>query len=430
MSDELRQPCFDEGHVVAERYEILEAVGQGTTGTVYRARDLWCDTDQEIVALKAIHPHLHSDRQIFGRVRREVKILKQIEGPNLVKLLDYIEDEGLLLISLEYVDGPSLDSYVEQRGPVPLSEIIAIVEQICAALNTAHQAGIIHRDLKPSNVLVEGTRPLEELGDDDVPPSFLEELKVKVVDFGLAKIVAGEMTGTALTEADMIFGTPDYMSPEQVAGDELDPRSDVYAAAVLLYELVSGKVPFDAPSALATMTAHLHEPPSPPSEKAPDRGIPPGLDAVILRALSKKPDDRFDSAEAFARALREADLTPSTRKGEDGRSDTDEQAPAPPEEGGDTGLAHSETAIHNTLNSELDSETPKGRGAKVRVVVREGSPESDPASSTKPQASGRGRSHPPSSMGTTDGETRVWTVVAVLFALAAVAAGIFLGIRS
>ncbi len=427
MSDqELRLPCFDEGHVVAERYEILEAVGQGTTGTVYRARDLWCDTDQEIVALKAIHPHLHSDKQIFGRVRREVKILQQIEGPNLVKLLDYIEDDGLLLISLDYVDGPSLDTYLEKRGPMPLSEVIAIVEQICAALTSAHDAGIIHRDLKPSNVLVEGTRPLEDLGEDDVPPSFLEELKIKVVDFGLAKIVAGDMTGTALTEADMIFGTPDYMSPEQVAGDELDPRSDVYAAAVLLYELVCGKVPFDAPSALATMTAHLHDPPPPPSAKAPDRDIPPGLDAVILRALSKKPEERFASAKDFARALRNADMTPAAD--DDWGSDTDEQ-PLPTEAEGDTGLAHSETAIHNTLNSEQDTETPTGQGAKVRVVVREGTPDSKPSSTPRSRPSTRPRSQPPSSMGTTAGETRLWTVVAVVFALAAVAAGIFFGIR-
>lgn len=423
--DELRHPCFDEGHVVAERYEILEAVGQGTTGTVYRARDLWCDTDREIVALKAIHPHLHSDKQIFGRVRREVKILKQIEGPNLVKLLDYIEDDGLLLISLEYVDGPSLDTYLEKRGPMPLSEIIAIVEQICAALTSAHDAGIIHRDLKPSNVLVEGTRPLEDLGEDDVPPSFLEELKVKVVDFGLAKIVAGDMTGTALTEADMIFGTPDYMSPEQVAGDELDPRSDVYAAAVLLYELVCGKVPFDAPSALATMTAHLHDPPPPPSVRAPERDIPPGIDAVVLRALSKKPEERFESAKAFARALRGADLTPDN---DDRTTEVDASVP-PGEATGDTGLAHSETAIHNTLNSEQDSQTPTGQGAKVRVVVRESTPESKPTSTPRSRPSTRPRSQPPSSMGTTASETRLWTVLAVVFALAAVAAGIFFGIR-
>lgn len=424
--DARRSPSFEEGHVVAERYEILEAVGQGTTGTVYRARDLWCDTAHEIVALKAIHPHLHSDRQIFGRVRREVQILKQIEGPNLVKLLDYIEDDGLLLISLEYVDGPSLDSYLGERGPLPLREAIAIVDQICAALTTAHDAGIIHRDLKPSNVLVEGTRPPGELGEDEAPPSFLEELTLKVVDFGLAKIVAGEMTGTALTEADMIFGTPDYMSPEQVSGDELDARSDVYAAAVLLYELVCGKVPFDTPTALATMTAHLNDTPPTPSRCVPDRTVPPDIDRVILKAMSKDPAERYASAADFARALGDADLTisPDTT----GLADT---APGSDEENADTGLAHSPTAIHNTLSSEKDTETPTGQGAKVRVVVRESSsPSNSPSSSPRSQPPPRPRSQPPSSLGTTDGETRIWTVVAILFALAAVAAGVMFGVKS
>ena len=137
------------GDVVAERYEILEVLGRGVSGTVYRARDLYVDSGHEIVALKAIHAHLHTDRQIRGRFRREVEILSKLEGPHLCRLLECVEEDGLLLIALEYVDGPSLDTYVARHGPLANVEIVAIVRQICAALDKAHATGIVHRDLKP-----------------------------------------------------------------------------------------------------------------------------------------------------------------------------------------------------------------------------------------------------------------------------------------
>ncbi|MEQ9320559.1 MAG: serine/threonine-protein kinase, partial [Polyangiaceae bacterium] len=289
------------GDVVAERYEILEVLGRGVSGTVYRARDLYVDSGHEIVALKAIHAHLHTDRQIRGRFRREVEILSKLEGPHLCRLLECVEEDGLLLIALEYVDGPSLDTYVARHGPLANVEIVAIVRQICAALDKAHATGIVHRDLKPSNVLIEGFRPTTEDGDDP-PQSFLRELSVKVVDFGLAKVVVGDGSGTALTEQDMIFGTPDYMAPEQVSGDELDKRCDVYAAGVILYELLVGAVPFDTPSPLTTMAAHLNEP-VPVASRHADRPIGEALDAVLEKALAKKPDDRYPTAGELAEAL-------------------------------------------------------------------------------------------------------------------------------
>ncbi|MCA9624202.1 MAG: serine/threonine protein kinase, partial [Myxococcales bacterium] len=135
------------GRVVAERYEILEILGRGTSGTVYKARDLYLDSDQEIVALKVIHPRLHSDRQIYGRFRREAAILERLEGDHLCKMLDCVEEDGLLLITLEYVDGPSLDRYLEQVGALPPAEAVEIVRQICRALAKAHEQGVVHRDL-------------------------------------------------------------------------------------------------------------------------------------------------------------------------------------------------------------------------------------------------------------------------------------------
>ncbi|MBW2457686.1 MAG: serine/threonine protein kinase, partial [Deltaproteobacteria bacterium] len=141
---------FEIGRVVAERYEILAVIGSGTSGTVYRARDLHVDVDQEIVALKVVHPHLHSDRQIFGRFRREVKILQKLQGPHLCRLLETFEDDGLLMIALEHVDGPSLEDYLDVHGPLPDFEALAIMSQVCKALQVAHDKGVVHRDLKPS----------------------------------------------------------------------------------------------------------------------------------------------------------------------------------------------------------------------------------------------------------------------------------------
>src|SRR5690606_12623275 len=154
-----------------------------------------------------------------------------------------------------------------------------IMQQICAALSAAHAAGVVHRDLKPSNVLIEGVRG--EAGGEGAPRSFLRDLTVRVVDFGLAKLVHGDTTGTVLTEQDMIFGTPDYMAPEQVSGEDLDIRCDVYAAGVILYQMVVGKLPFDMPSPLTTMAAHLNDPVPAPTAVAPDREISRALERVL-----------------------------------------------------------------------------------------------------------------------------------------------------
>jgi len=405
------------GAVVAERYEILDVLGRGVSGTVYRARDLYVDSGHEIVALKAIHARLHNDRQIHGRFRREVAILRKLEGPHLCRLLECVEEDGLLLIALEYVDGPSLDRYVARHGPLPDVEIMAIIKQICAALDAAHEAGIIHRDLKPSNVLIEGFRPPTSDGDEP-PQSFLRELSVKVVDFGLAKVVAGEGGGTALTEQDMIFGTPDYMAPEQVSGEELDRRCDVYAAGVILYELLVGQVPFDTPGPLTTMAAHLNEPVPVASDHA-DRPIDEALDAILTKALAKKPQDRFQTAGELAEALdAAAGLAASSgpRKGR-GPDTLDEDELDVADTHLDQEGLDEEGTIGTTLQSEKNAalQASKERGAKVKVVVRD----ADPASSRTSSA--------PSSLTAGADENRLWIAVAVVAALVAVAAGIWMG---
>ncbi|MEZ4438102.1 MAG: serine/threonine-protein kinase [Polyangiaceae bacterium] len=396
------------GRVVAERYEILEILGRGTSGTVYKARDLYLDSDQEIVALKVIHPRLHSDRQIYGRFRREAAILERLEGDHLCKMLDCVEEDGLLLITLEYVDGPSLDRYLEQVGALPPAEAVEIVRQICRALAKAHEQGVVHRDLKPSNVLIAGLRRGE---GDGAPKSFTADLSVRVVDFGLAKIVAGETTGTMLTEQDMVFGTPDYMAPEQVAGEELDGRCDIYAAGVILFELLTGSVPFDTPGALTTMSAHLNDPVPSLRERAPNRGLTAALDEVVQRALAKAPSARFASAQELDEALAHV-------WAEEGAPDTELESASLD---ADTGLDHAPTSIGTTLPSHREeAERLQTKGAKVRVVVRDAPPAS--ADETR-------RSRAPSSLTANAGENRIWTVVAVVAALLAMALGVWLGVR-
>ncbi len=398
---------FDVGRVVAERYEILAAIGQGATGTVYKARDLYVDSEQEIVALKAIHAHLHGDRQIFGRFRREVDILSRLGGEHVCKLLECIEEDELLLIVLEHVDGPSLDFYLAEHAPLALSEVVAIMTQVCAALTVAHEAGAIHRDLKPSNVLIEGTRP-RAADEASSPMSFLKDLRVRVVDFGLAKMIQGDATTTALTEVDMIFGTPDYMSPEQVSGEDLDRRCDVYAAGVMLYEMVVGQVPYDTPGPLTTMAAHLNQELPLPRSVAPDRNIPKSLERVIKKALSKEPDGRYATASALAVALESLTSDDETQE-DDGAVSVHGS------------LENARTAMSTTMQSYKDDALDGGqpaKGAKVKIVVRDASTSIPPSSNAASSRLGAGA-----------GERNVWTVVAVVAAVLAMMAGVYLGAR-
>jgi serine/threonine protein kinase len=408
----LRAAEFEVGRVVAERYEILAVIGSGTSGTVYRARDLHVDTRHEIVALKAVHPHLHSDRQIFGRFRREVKILKKLEGPHLCRLLDTIEDDGLLMIAIEHVDGPSLEDYLLDHGPLPDHEALAIMRQVCEALQAAHDRDVIHRDLKPSNLLIEGAGARGAVDDDGAPLSFLRELTVRVVDFGLAKMIQGDTAGTVLTEQDMIFGTPDYMAPEQVSGEDLDGRCDVYAAGCILYEMIVGKVPFDTPGPLTTMAAHLNQPVPSPSSEAPDRSVPFDLERVIVSCLAKDPDARIGSAAKLASELE--------RVGQAESQAPDSEIEVELEEG-DTGLEHAKTAISSTLASHKDAavEELSNPRSSVKVIVREAAPATDPPprpKSTPLRAS-------------SEVERRLWVWIAVVAGLAALAVGVWLGVR-
>jgi len=271
------------GDRIADRYTITGILGRGASGVVYLAEDHAGSS----LALKIISPELCHSRQIFERYGREARILRHLTGKHIVRFLDFFEHDGLLVIALEHAPGEALEDRL-LRG-IDLDTAIEIGLQLCEGLESAHAAGVVHRDLKPANVIVER----RAVGD----------LLVRILDFGLAKVVHGEHVTTGLTERDMIFGTPEYMAPEQARGDEVDARCDVYACGVILYEMATGSVPLRGKTPFATMTAQLTEPIEPPRKRAPRRDIPHALEAVILRALEKDPDKRFPSAAALGQAL-------------------------------------------------------------------------------------------------------------------------------
>jgi eukaryotic-like serine/threonine-protein kinase len=285
------------GKILGGKFEIVGVLGEGGTGIVYDAVRI---AEKDAIALKVIHQHLLGDKQIRARFAREATILSRLHGPNLLAVLDSGEipdprglASGILYLALPKVDGPALDQLLARDGPLPIDRALDIVFEVCVALNSAHSQGVIHRDLKPANVILDGDK------------------RVIVVDFGMAKIVTGGGTGTtALTVHNMVFGTPEYMAPEQARGDELDARCDVYATGVMLYELLTGSVPFSGTSPLNVLTAHMTAPPPPPRLKNPDRRISPALEAVVLHAIAKDPADRYATAAELGAAIMQARSQP------------------------------------------------------------------------------------------------------------------------
>jgi serine/threonine-protein kinase len=268
---------------------------------VHRAVDLTQeDPSAAQVALKVMHEHLAGDATFVRRFRREAKAAAALRHPHSVRIVDYGIDGTMAYIAMELLVGQDLFQLIKHDGALAGRRAAEIMIQVCDALTAAHSRGILHRDLKPENVmLVRGATPGEEM--------------VKVLDFGVAKIVASEhriedaptnITGTGLTSVGAVLGTPEYMSPEQCQGEPLDFRSDIYACGVLLYQLVTGQVPFSGETPVHTMLLHVREPPQPPRALAP--ALDAAIEAVILRALAKRPGDRFPDAQQLGSALAQA----------------------------------------------------------------------------------------------------------------------------
>ncbi|HSN99359.1 MAG TPA: SUMF1/EgtB/PvdO family nonheme iron enzyme [Candidatus Nanopelagicales bacterium] len=262
-------------------YRIEHVLGEGGMGVVYRAHDRVRD---RTVAVKCLHANLAGNAEIRRRFAREARVLRSWTHPHVVTVHDFVEHEHVLGIVMEHIEGPTLVQHVTRwRGRVPYHEVRALFGAVLDAMEDGHSRGVIHRDLKPDNILV--------VTDDS-------GLRPKIVDFGIAKI----LEGTTYTLSGAFLGTCSYMSPEQVRHPQTaDSRSDIYSLGVTLYQLVTGRVPFESPNHFSVMMAHVTDPPTPPSAHRPD--LPPGLEALILEALAKDPGARPPTCAAFRERL-------------------------------------------------------------------------------------------------------------------------------
>jgi serine/threonine protein kinase len=285
------------------QFQILQKIGSGGMGSVYKALQ---PEMNRMVAVKILHPKLAGRSDLVSRFRREARAMSHLTHPNTVKVFLYGElDDGSLYIVMEYLDGKNLNQTVRGEGPMPVERALPLLIQSAGALDEAHGKGIVHRDMKPENIFV--TRV--PLGSNSIAPVWTSadgkaEI-AKVLDFGLAKVTEREMRpgSLILTQEGMVFGTPEFMSPEQAQGKALDPKSDVYSLAVILYEVLTGKLPFEAKNAMEYIQLHVQSPPIPLATRVPERTFPPLLWPVIARALNKEPKDRFGSSAEFGAAL-------------------------------------------------------------------------------------------------------------------------------
>src|SRR5579884_1483453 len=255
------------GEIVAERYEVEELVGAGGMSSVYRAHDRLLDRK---VALKVMHQHYGADPEHVERFRREARSVAALSHPNVVTVIDRGEHGGRQFIVFEYVDGENLKQLIQRRGPAPVATALELGIQIGQALAFAHQNGLVHRDVKPQNVLLNG------------------DGRAKVTDFGIARSLSVQH---GMTQTGTVLGTSDYIAPEQAQGRNVDDHTDVYSLGVLLYELLTGRVPFTGDSFVAVAMRHINDPPPPIRAKRPD--VPPRVEAAIHTAMAKRPEDRF-----------------------------------------------------------------------------------------------------------------------------------------
>jgi serine/threonine-protein kinase len=274
-----------EGSIVDKRYRVLRRLGSGGMADVWLAEDTHL---QRQVALKVLHSRYLQDRQFVERFQLEAEHAAGLQHPNIVAVFDRGQDAGVNYIAMRYVEGPTLKELIE-RGLTP-EQAVALVRQVLEGARFAHRNGIVHRDLKPQNVIVD------------------QEGKAVVTDFGIARAGVSEITQTG-----SVMGTPQYLSPEQAQGFEVTPVSDLYSIGVILYEALTGRVPFEGESAVAVAMKQVSETPQRPSSINPQ--VSPALDAVVMRALEKEPGQRFQSADAFIAALDQAMREPGAGRG-------------------------------------------------------------------------------------------------------------------
>ncbi len=273
------------GTVVADRYHILKKLGEGGMGQVYLAEHVKMGRKS---ALKVMNPGMNQDADAIARFNREASNASRLNHPNICAIYDFGETpDGLIYLAMEFIEGQSLTSLVEKSGALPPARAASIIHQSADALQVAHDAGIVHRDLKPDNIMIAKNRDGTDLA--------------KVVDFGIAK--AHSSDAQKVTKTGMVVGTPEYMSPEQLSGDKLDGRSDIYSLALVAFNCLTGTLPFPSDSAQEAMIARLIEQPKTLAEMKPDVAWPAEVQQVMDKALARDANERYQSAAQFGREL-------------------------------------------------------------------------------------------------------------------------------
>ena len=313
------------GQTVANKYNIVKLLGEGGMGCVYLAEQK-LGTSTRKVALKTLHKHLSHDPSIKARFDREAGTVAALEHPNTIQVYDFGSmDDGTLYLVMEFVQGRSVADILEKDGPMQPPRVENIMRQVCGSLEEAHGHGIVHRDLKPDNVVL-----CERAGQKDW---------VEVLDFGIAKRSSEHDPNEAkLTQQGMVLGTPPYMSPEQYTGQPVDVRSDIYALGVMAYEMLTGRLPWEANTAWEWASKHMTEPPTPLERQPLGPNVPEKMKAAIVRALAKNKDERFGSVKEFFDAFQSggaalptaADAPPAMSGGAPPRMKTEMGAPVIP----------------------------------------------------------------------------------------------------
>jgi eukaryotic-like serine/threonine-protein kinase len=271
------------GQVLADRYHVVKKLGEGGMGQVYLAEHVKMGRRS---AIKVMNPSLVHDPDAVARFNREAANASRITHPNVCAIYDFGETpDGLIYLAMEFIEGEPLTDLLNREPTLPLARATGIFLQVAEALQAAHDLGIVHRDLKPDNVMLARGRDRADV--------------VKVVDFGIAKAVGGD-DSQKVTKTGLVVGTPEFMSPEQLSGDQLDGRSDVYALALVFFKMLTGTLPFTAATAQETMVKRLTDDPATLAEARPDLRFPRGLQEVFSTALARSPADRYQSAVRFA----------------------------------------------------------------------------------------------------------------------------------
>ena len=272
------------GQVIADRYHVIKKLGEGGMGQVYLAEHVKMGRRS---AIKVMNPSMVHDPDAVARFNREASNASRITHPNVCAIYDFGETpDGIIYLAMEFIEGEPLTDLLEREGALSVPRAVHIFLQVAEALQAAHDLGIVHRDLKPDNIMLARRKDGADV--------------VKVVDFGIAKAVGGDQAGQKVTKTGLVVGTPEFMSPEQLSGDKLDGRSDLYSLALVLYRMLTGKLPFEATTVQETMIKRLTDEPLKLSEARPDLSFPPGLQPVLDTALARTPAERYQTIAKFA----------------------------------------------------------------------------------------------------------------------------------